>query len=252
MKTADIDRIIKQMTACGVPQHASPKIETDLFSTTYRDSSKDPITLQHDALALSCCVWRLKSTGGPEHFSFSSNELAGYLVEDDFKHATEIRSYYGKKFMWANLNGTRLSPFRQDLLKFIHSIDPKVITEGTAGMVYRLPAFYQEDITMDNIKETANTSEIQRSEIPNNDSVVELTPITIIKRESKRIPCNVYWFKLPDNRLASVEIHKPNPLEHMWLDIFNNSATIKVKGRFVSSYRENFHFYRIINWTLEK
>lgn len=242
-----IDEALKQMTACGAPM---PKRSIEPFDALYRDRSNDPITLVDDALALSCCAWRIRSTGGPEYYSFQNEEIAKNIIHDDYAHAQEIRNYYGKKIMWLQLNGGRVSPFRADLMAYIHQADPKIVTENTSGMIHKMPDFFQEDKILDRIKQLADTSNITVG-IPLNTPIV-LSPVEIVLRRSKSSKVNNYWMITGDKRLCQIEIPQPNPLEPLWLDLFNNSATITISGRFVPTCREDFNFYRVTNWKVEK
>lgn len=242
-----IDEVLSQMTACGSPM---PRRAVEPFDALYRDRSNDPITLLDDALALSCCAWRLRNSGGPEFWAFRTEDVAKSIVHDDYAHAQEIRNYYGKKIMWLQLNGGRVSQFRADLMSYIHQADPRIVTENISGMIHKMPDFFQEDKILDRIKQLADISTIQTI-IPLNTPMV-LSPVEIVLRRSKTSKVNNYWMMTKDKRLCQIEIQQPNPLEPLWLDLYNNSATITISGKFVATCREDFNFYRVTNWKVEK
>ena len=244
MKT--IQSILAQMTPCGTPT-ARPTV--DIFSNTYKDTSQDPITLKHDALALSCCSWRMRNTGLGDYWNIQSDEVGAQITQADIDLANEIRSFYGKKILWLQLNGRPVSQFRKDLMKYIHS-DARVVTEHISGMIHKMPDFYEEDKILNQLKALADTSEF--TEYLPNDAHVVLTPLRIILRRSKHTKINNYWLLTADKRLCQIEIPQPNPLEPLWLDIFNNCATITISGRFIPGRREDFNFYRVTNWKVEK
>ena len=97
--------------------------------------------ITEDLLALSTCWQRIRNDKNyvgqrPENIT---DELLFSMVNfEDKKKAEKIRDYYSKKFtLWA-LNGVTLTPFREDLKKFIHS-DGKIFKEDMKPLVYRLP-----------------------------------------------------------------------------------------------------------------
>ncbi len=243
-----IDDALNQMTACGVPNPGRSRM--DPFENIYRDRSNDPITLKDDALALSCCAWRLRTTGGPDYWTFQSEDVLKAIIHDDHVHAQEIRNYYGKKILWLQLNNNRVSPFRTDLMSYIHQADPKIVTDKISGMIHKMPDFFQEDKILDRIKQLADTTPIQDS--PPLNTPVVLSPVEIVLRRSKLSKVNNYWMLTGDKRLCQIEIPQPNPLEPLWLDLYNNSATITISGKFIPTCREDFNFYRVTNWKVEK
>lgn len=228
---------------------ANPVTAKDIFSQTYVDTSKDPVTMPVDALALSCCAWRLGQANNTE-YGFQSEHVKENLLPEDFEHAELVRKYYSKKIVWSQLNGKQVSPFRAELLAYLHN-DPKVISESICGMIYRLPFFYQEDQVIDRLMSQADVSPL-KVDLKFESKTKSLKPMEITKRRSKRDKSNNYWFLDEDRRLCSITVAMPNPLEHLWLDLFDSSAIIKITGRYVEKHREQNSFYQILNWKMEK
>ena len=101
-----------------------------------------------DLLALSVAWFRLRKnrtlTPYPMIESLTDENLFKSLTEEDRLMANTIRDYYSKKIMVMALKEIKLTKFREDLSKFIHS-DGKLFVDDMLPLVFRLPEFYEYD-----------------------------------------------------------------------------------------------------------
>jgi len=218
----------------------------------FEDANPEVLKFNFDPLALSCCLHRTRN----EHrmFSFSGitdNALAEHLNFDDKMQADVIRDYYNKKYFWRQLqNNYPLSAFRRTALDFINSNNPREIPFDLVKIIHKLPEFYNEDLILDSVKKGADLHFKDSSTMLTRTKV--LTPKNSYHRRSKREKQNYYWLWDEHNRLCNISVEPNNSLEHLWLDIFNNSSKIKIHGYFFTKERDNFKYYTVSNWTLEK
>lgn len=210
------------------------------------------LNFNFDPLALSCCYHRVKTLG---LISISTtivdDKLSNLLNADDFEEANRIREYYSRKYFWKQLQkNSKLSKFRTEALAFIHSENPSNIPYETVKIVHKLPEFYQEDLILDKVKKGANLNfEDTNTHIPRTKT---LTPKNWFFRRTKNEKLSHYWLWDEDNRLCNLQVEAHNSLEHLWLDIFKSYSKIKIRGYFFTKERDNFKYYTISNWTLEK
>lgn len=125
-----------------------------LFDINRKKETKT-YTLDCDPLAVACAIYRL-------HLSQKSyprsDDTAHELLEpgvqsavtaDDIAMATEIRNYYGAKFMMLALVQETMTRFRSDLASFIAG--RKELTHEDLCMLYKVPHFYAYDRQLDQI-----------------------------------------------------------------------------------------------------
>ena len=105
-----------------------------------------------DALALSCCNYRLTRETKKSH-SLTDTDLSTFMQTCDYEMAEKIRDFYGKRIIIWNLKGRSLSEYRKKLADIINQ---PLITEFTnlnVGVLYRLPDFYEYDNGVEHMKE---------------------------------------------------------------------------------------------------
>ena len=199
-----------------------------------------PKILNHDVIAISCAVNRV-----PGH---DLDDADDEVTAEDLAKADLIRSYYGRKLTWYQLSGKPLSKFRTDLQSLLTRDNKNILVHKELGMIYRLPEFYSLDTEFDNLKKDADVSYTNKLHI----GKVELTPLKIFREKYSKAAFQSFWFKDPNNRLVLIKIPLPNQLVHMFIDMFNNSATITVNATFAPFTRDSYTYYKLSTWTLEK
>jgi hypothetical protein len=205
-----------------------------------------------DLLALSSAWKRMRDNGSAQGriAKLLDNELFQSLSRQDYEQAEKIRDYYSKKIVMWKLKGDPMSSYRNDLSSFVHS-DGTKFPESMLGLAYYLPAFYEYDIQLDDVRLQVESTGITTK--PMISTSRTFTPIKRIVQKTKRISSVQYWLKDVDsNHAASIHIETKNQLEHLWNHIFNTSDTIAINGNFHHKQRDNFEYLSITNWELAR
>jgi hypothetical protein len=214
-----------------------------------------------DILALSVAWRKIRKHGSSfDITSLLEQKLFERLTVEDRETANVIRDYYSKKIMMWKLKGKELTSFRKDLNTFVHN-DGMKFKKEMIGLAYYLPEFYAYDSELDTVREQVKTKDLVTSDVKKLLPLVpklsiaskKLTPLKRINRVTKRINQMQYWFK--DNETDGavlIDIDSKNPLEHIWNNIFDNSHNLIVKGKYYTKDREDFEYFNIKNWSLEK
>lgn len=113
-----------------------------------------PISLHDDPVALSCTSYRVWKSGGQRWMEF---EHARPEVQDRAM-AGNLRKYYAGQMTVDALKGQGLATtFRRKL--YAIATNCHTYTKEDIGLLYRLPYFYEEDLTLDQL-----VSEFQSAE----------------------------------------------------------------------------------------
>lgn len=190
------------------------------------------------------------------HYKLTDREVFHKIIPEDRVQADNIKDYYSKKIMMWKLQGNnKLSPFREDMNKLIHS-DMLTFKENMIGIAYWLPKFHQYDIDLDVIKSDLTVNQgfekLDKTGVPGTLKISEqLIPITRIERRTKRNKYHEYWFK-DEKHNAGVVIHleDKNQLQHLWDSVFNQKQSLTIEGLFTRRHRDGFEYYSVKNWSL--
>lgn len=246
---------VQPLTAMNMSQIGS-SILFDQFSNTQHVKKYEVFETTEDILALSVTWHRLRPliSHGISNIVNPSNRptkltdavLFKEMIQEDRDKANVIRDYYSKKLMMINLRGQRISNYRKDLSAFIHG-DCKVVKEEMMPLIYRLPEFYDYDISTDEMFRGLDTR-FEDSRIAS-ETIKTLSPVTkfVVKRKSGKY--NEYWLRDEQNRPCRIEIDSSNQLIHLWEYFFEkNSLSLDCISKFEE--RDNIAFYKIIKWTI--
>jgi hypothetical protein len=211
-----------------------------------------------DTLALSVTWKRLRDAGKSTSGKILDRQLFDEVTDADREEAKVIRDYYSKKIMMWKLKGDKpFTPYREDLNKFVHS-DGTIVRNDMMGLIYYLPIFHQYDTELDVVKDLVTTNQsFKKMDESHTPKVMTLTaslePLKKIAKKRKRATTIEYWFK--DNKVNSavvMTLDKKNPLEHIWENVFNTEKVLQIKGAYCRRKQDEFEYYSIDNWTLEK
>jgi hypothetical protein len=222
----------------------NPNVKTyEVFETT------------EDLLALSVTWERIRKQKYSKQASYlvippssiTDKVVFDQITVDDRIRANIIRDYYEKKIVWWTLNDIKLTPYRQDLKKFISS-DGKTFQGLMKPLAYRLPEFYDYDVAFDELVTECNMDikpAIKQFETRT------LTHIKTLEKYSKRYLNDgiEYWFKDTNNHLTCILIRRDNPLKSL-LDNFIKTP-INVNGQFKQKYRDTRTFFTVDRYTFE-
>ena len=205
-----------------------------------------------DLLALSS-AWKRMRDAGTAHGRIGKlldKDLFDSLISEDYTHAERIRDYYSKKIVMWKLKGERMSNYRNDLSTFVHS-DGMKFKEEMLGLAYYLPAFYEYDIQLDEVRLQVEPTGITKKPMINSSRI--FIPIKRIAQKTKRISVVQYWLKDAKNDYAAmIQIEAKNQLEHLWNHVFNNNNLIEINGNFHLKQRDNFEYLSVTNWELTR
>jgi hypothetical protein len=207
-------------------------------------------------IALSCASHRLLQET-KVYYSITERDLYNKITPEDRILSDHIKQYYSKKvMMWKLKNDGKLTPFREDMNKLIHS-DGTVFKESMIGVAYYLPIFYQYDIEMDMIKiEVTKDQGFVKMDQDNKPRVLKLeetiTPIKKLLRKTKRTAQHEYWFKSDNEHNAAlvININDKNELMPLWNRIFNKKEPMKISGNYIRRRLDDFEYYSITNWDI--
>lgn len=234
------------------------------------DESK--VTTSVPLLVLGCTAYRMQR-GAPEAancYTLTDHVLLSKVTPVDFAMAADIRTHYEQKLLLAMLRTTELTPFRQDLAKFLSS-DWPVTSQSPSqqspsqqspkgnfctphsylGMAYKLPYFYAYDYTL--AREVFNG---EYSTVNGPDTVTEPKKLTFLQKINNDTSLSKhhtggleYWFADEHNNRVLLEVRPNNPL----LPLFDREITesiaalntITVSGVFFkSNSRDAMQFYK--------
>lgn len=228
----------------------------DLFGSSNEYIKKyEMIESAESILTLSVTAHRLfKDT--KVHYKLTDREVFHKIIPEDRVQADNIKDYYSKKIMMWKLQGNnKLSSFREDMNKLIHS-DMLIFKENMIGIAYWLPQFYQYDVDLDVIKSdltiNQNFEKMNKSGTPGVLKLSEkLIPMSRLERRTKRNKYHEYWFK-DEKHNAGVVIHleDKNQLQHLWDSIFNKKQSLTIEGWYTRRHRDGFEYYSVKNWSL--
>ena len=213
-----------------------------------------------DLLALSVAWKRLRDAGGimPVINNLIDKDLYSHVTNDDRQLANTIRDFYSKKIMmWKLKNISEFSHYRKDLNSFVHS-NGLTFNENMLGLAYHLPAFYDYDIVLDSVKSEVNPhQEFKKLDTQMKPKVLTLStnliPLKKLEKKRKKIHNIQYWFKDDTiNAAVCITVEKNNTLLHVWDQIFDNQKVLKIKGRYVRRTLDDFEYFSVDRWELDK
>lgn len=212
------------------------------------DENKKPeviIYTENSILTLSCAAYRLRNT---HHFALNDTDLISLskiLIEEDTLLAKEILDHFRNKLIWFKLKEGNFSKFKTDLSTFLNS--PELLhklPKSMAGMVYRLPYFYDYDMKLKEIF-GGEYKEITGPE-PKTCSYLSFIDCVYSHKRNAR---DEFWFSDEyDNRVV-LTVDKLNPLKHLLLHTVTTRKN-QFKGRFQRVDRYSHSYFSLEKWTI--
>jgi hypothetical protein len=209
------------------------------------DNKPDVLTFQDDPVAMACAVYRSWKTDQVVQFADLEESL---IMPEDRICADAIRQYYGVKFVEMALrHGRSLSQFRLKLAEVLRG--QRQLKKSEVGMLYRLPYFYDEDVTTDWIYEnTAVDHTVEH--FHDRDQVLNrmtLTPLRRVLRSQRSGDVVKYWFVDQHQHPVMIPVAKNNLLnslmESLWsMQRLEVTGQIKIKSRIGHGVQNRFHF----------
>lgn len=211
-------------------------------------------SFEEDPLVLSVSLKDLSGKTEGYHYSMDDSRVLDNITDDIRTEAEKIRKYYGKKFFWTNLTNNReLSGFRSRTCYLLEN-RIRVCKDKDLGIYYKLPYFYDEDMSYDEFKKQYNTTDIPNFKLLGGKPVKSQLTLKYLKTTSSRQQkrnINRFWFT-DDKYLYNIEVMNDNPLLDMFHQLVVEKGTVKFEA-FVSTDRiDQMWFYKLLKFTLVK
>jgi hypothetical protein len=224
---------------------------TDPFNQTYIE--KD-VEFKEDPLVLSVAAKDLLAQHPGSYFSLEDLRVYEHVNDNHKEEAECIRKYYGRKFIWKQLESNRsISDFRS---RVCYLLENRIRTckDRDSGIYYKLPYFYQEDMIYDEFKKQYNTTDVPKVIYGGSTSRKQQLTLTYLKsttsRQQKR---NLLRFWFTDSKyLYSIEIVHDNPLLEMFKQLVIEKMTITLDTYYNVDRIDQMYFYKLYNFSLVK
>jgi hypothetical protein len=220
--------------------------EDDHLQDRYISSDIDPVALSCWAHERKIILIESLYTNANERPIISNNQR---------KLATEIREYYGNKFLLMQLKGETLTKFRHELLGFLAQEDKNRISHNIIGMIATLPRLYNEDKLLDKLRKEYNNSPWHASE-PHGRKIT--TTLTFIDSHTKkafrhhgqsRIEWLCYWCHDENDRLYMLEMDLNCPFRNFWQKTIEHP--FPVKGSPIKhEAKDGLQYYTLTDWEI--
>lgn len=206
-----------------------------------------------DMLAISVAWKRLRDSDEVYHTvsSLLDESLFDAVTPEDLKLAESIRIYYQQKLIKLRLLGdSKLSKFRADLSIYING-SGTIFNESDLPMIYRLPEFYEYDISLDHIKQGVKVHmPIKPNFGATNIALTKtLIPIQYLTRSVKKVKIHEYWLKDEQDFLHLIPIDHNNSLQHIWDKEFSKEI-LSIQAFFPSVKQDDFQYFKLLKWKL--
>jgi hypothetical protein len=223
----------------------------NIFNSTYQEKE---VEFKEDPLVLSVSLKDLADRNPGVYYSLEDLRVLENVNDDIRDRAEQIRKYYGKKYFWSNLASNRsLSDFRG---RVCYLLENRIRTckDKDAGIYYKLPYFYDEDMIYDEFKKQYNTTDVPRVGNINTTKTKHQLTLTYLRttscRQQKR-NLNRFWFT--DNTyLYNIEITNDNPLLEMFKQLVTEKVTVTLDTYYNVDRIDQMYFYKLFNFALAK
>lgn len=222
-----------------------------VFSNEYKEKETE---FKEDPLVLSVSLKNLMGHNVGQYYSLDDPRVLNNITEDIRRLAENIRKYYGRKYLWSNLTNSReLSGFRSRTCYLLEN-RVRVCKDKDAGIYYKLPYFYDEDMIYDEFKKQYNTTDIPRigsSKTPNVKHQLTLKYIKTTSSRQQKRNINRFWFT-DDVYIYGIEVANDNPLLEMFKQLVIEKMTITLDTYYNIDRIDQMYFYKLFNFTLAK
>jgi hypothetical protein len=212
------------------------------------------VEFKEDPLVLAVSLKDIMSQNLGSYYSLDDPRVFENITDDIREQAEHIRKYYGKKYFWSNLSSNQhLSDFRG---RVCYLLENRIHTckDKDAGIYYKLPYFYDEDMIYDEFKKLYNTTDIPRIgsiKTPNTKHQLTLKYLRTTSSRQQKRNLNRFWFT--DNQyLYNIEIANDNPLLELFKQIVVEKLTVTFDTYYNVDRIDQMYFYKLFNFTLAK
>ncbi|CAB4137241.1 hypothetical protein UFOVP328_11 [uncultured Caudovirales phage] len=176
------------------------KDDVDVLDRNKRHKPEIPrATFRDDPLALSCASYRIYKNEPARRFVNIDTVNA---TPEDRVHAQAIRDYYNGRYTMKALRGNTLTEWQQKAAQFLSGMYH--LNTDELGMLYKLPYFYEEDLTMDEIIAETTTCVVTTANRFVEEEQLTLTPLRRVMVTRKGSADVVHYYYLDQHQHAVV------------------------------------------------
>jgi hypothetical protein len=222
-----------------------------VFNATFKEKE---VEFKEDPLVLAVALKDIMSSNPGSYYSLEDPRVSASITDDTKALAEQIRKYYGKKYFWSNLASNRsLSDYRG---RVCYLLENRIHTckDKDAGIYYKLPYFYDEDMIYDEFKKQYNTTDVPRILHGGTTLVKKCLTLKYLKATSSRQQkrnLNRFWFT-DDQYLYNIEVTSDNPLLDLFKQLVVEKATINFDTYYNVDRIDQMYFYKLYNFSLAK
>jgi len=175
-----------------------------------------------------------------------AGEILNLIIPEDLEVASAIRNYYMRRSVGNVLSGNKIAPTHQVILDYLSCNIPNdnnelTVSEQTIKLIYRLPYFYEYDVT---VRKMIENKRIRISTDANKVlNFIQVIPSPFKASKTK----NEFWFIDQDENYVRLELIRTDPFH----DFFLSTATkqdIVVSGSFSTKQKDSDEFLVSYNW----
>jgi hypothetical protein len=218
------------------------------------------VKTEEDPLLLSCVLYRLTNedpniANGTFGHDFTSAFIKEQITDEDRIFAGTVRRHYNDKIVLTALRGDRITPFRQDLARFLsgefkkagenHEFPTKFL-----GMLYKLPYFYHYDKELSSVFDSEYHS-LKSDELNYTTENKKLTFIKKVKSYRKGRDSHEYWFGDHKDDRIMLSVGTCSPLSDLFDHYLSSNTNISVKGSFSAARKDTLEYYWSRTWSLK-
>lgn len=191
-----------------------PMIKSPSPEVTFAD---DPIALSWASYA----IWKKY----PNRRWVNLNDVEAH--PHDREIAAVTRKYYRDRFTMNALKGKQLTEFQQTLYGIVLGEQP--ILKDQIGIIMKIPYFYVEDTTLDNI--FANTKSVGLEPLYIAETREdEITPCAYTFATRRRFESHQYWFVDSQGRTTMWTAASNNPLVSVVRSLHERKQPLKIRA----------------------
>jgi hypothetical protein len=165
------------------------------------------------------------------------------LLDHHKSRAAMIRRYYRNRLTLQSFKEHGMSQFRKDLYDFL-TMPEDQLRLSYLPMMLRLPAFYLEDVIVDNL---VKTHKMPKRNEPYPSGVESKTLHFVDKtyRKTKNQNTKHYWFVDENSMLHRLAIDETNKLRHVFERFLHAPVTIEAKYPVTVLRGRDVNFYSV-------
>lgn len=200
----------------------------DDWSDTLRKDPAKEVIFADDPIALSWASYGVWTRKGARWVPLNDVEAHNH----DREMAAVTRKYYRDRYTMDALRGKQLTEFQTTLYGIVSGEQP--ILSDQMGILMKIPYFYVEDTTLDNIFANTKSVEKQLSVVENREDTITPVALTFASRKNHEI--YQYWFEDSEGRTTLWAAGATNPLGSVVKSLYNRKEPIRI--------RANWHYSR--------